>query len=59
MNAARIVFIALTITAILGIFLWMGAEVIATRRVVTFAGLIMLLFVAVSTASIVRLRKHE
>ena len=59
MNAARIVFSALTVVAILGLYLVMGAEVIATRRVVTFAGVIMLLFVAVTTASIVRLRKHE
>jgi len=59
MNAARIVFSALTVVAILRLYLLMGAEVIATRRVVTFAGVIMLLFVAVTTASIVRLRKHE
>jgi hypothetical protein len=59
MNAARIVFFAFAVIAVLGVYLSMGAEVIATRRVVTLAGVITLLFVVVTIVSIACLRKHE
>jgi NADH:ubiquinone oxidoreductase subunit 6 (subunit J) len=58
MNAARIVFTALTVTAIFAIFLLMGAEIIATRQVVTLASVAMMLFVIVTTISVIRSRKR-
>jgi NADH:ubiquinone oxidoreductase subunit 6 (subunit J) len=59
MNAARIVFFALTVVAILGLYLLMGAEVIATRQVVTLASAILMLFGIVTAISVIRSRKHE